>query len=132
MRQIFWVNKIHIKRVSAENVIYEAFVVMVELRWGFSALLAWRKGKVGTRKVFILPSFSTFSLLSRKAMQGSNNLFPPSKQRLRKSQFLLKLSCQKQYWDQARFSSLVNKQVANVVVVTNDTIGFDLHHIRLK
>ena len=31
--------------VSAENVIYEAFVVMGEQMWGFSALLAWRKGK---------------------------------------------------------------------------------------
>ena len=26
--------------------IHEAFFVVVELEWGFSALLAWRKGKV--------------------------------------------------------------------------------------
>ena len=31
--------------VSAETVIHEAFAVVEELGWGFSALLAWRKGK---------------------------------------------------------------------------------------
>ena len=45
-------------------------------------------------------------------MNGSTNLFPSSKQRFHKSQFLQKLSCQKPYWDQPRLSSLVNKQVA--------------------
>ena len=83
---------------------------MVELRWSFYALLAWRKGKVETSPFFILPSFSTHSLSSRKAMKRSTTLSPLSKQRLHKSQFLQKLSCQKPHWDQARLSSLVNKQ----------------------
>ena len=30
---------------------------MEELRWGFSTLLAWRKGKVETIPSFILPSY---------------------------------------------------------------------------
>ena len=39
---------------SAEKVIYKAFVVMEEIRSGFFALLAWRKGKVKTSKFFVL------------------------------------------------------------------------------
>jgi hypothetical protein len=59
-----------------------------ELRWGFSALLAWRKGKVVKSPFVIFQSFSTISLSSRKAMEMSATLFSPSKQRLQKSQFL--------------------------------------------
>ena len=33
--------------VSIENIIYETFVVMGELRWYFSALIVWRTGKLG-------------------------------------------------------------------------------------
>ena len=40
-------------------------------------------------------------------MQRNTTIFPISKQRLLKSQFLQKLSCKKKpYWDQARLSSL--------------------------
>ena len=46
-------------------------------------------------------------------MKRNTTLFPPSKQMLHKSQFLQKLTCQKPYWDQARLSSLVNKQVVS-------------------
>ena len=49
-------------------------------------------------------------------MNRSTKLLPPSKQRLPKSQFLQKQSPQKSYWDQARLSILVNKQVAPVYV----------------
>ena len=77
------------------------------LGWGFSALLAWRTQKVKTSPSFILSSFSTL-FSSKKAMHRKKK---QSKQRLHKSQFLQKLSCQKPYWDQARLSSLVNKQV---------------------
>ena len=45
-------------------------------------------------------------------MQRSPTIVSPSQQRLHKSQFLQKLSCQKPCWDQARLSGLVNKQVA--------------------
>ena len=48
-----------------------------------------------------------------KAMPSSPTLVPPSQQRLHKSQFLHKVSCQKFCWDQARLSSLINKQVAD-------------------
>ena len=78
----------------------------------FSALLARRKGKEETSPFYLIPIFSTYSLSSRKAMKKNSNLFPPSKQRLHKSQFLQTLGCQKPYWDQARLSSLVNKPVA--------------------
>ena len=44
-------------------------------------------------------------------MKRSTTLLPQSKQRLHKSQFLQKPSCPKPYRDQARLSSLVNKQV---------------------
>ena len=97
--------------VSAENVIYEAFVVMGELGWAYSAFHAWKKGKVETCPFFIFPSFSTHSLSTWKSMKRSTTLLPPSKRRLNKSQFLPKLSSQKPHWDQARLSSLVNKQV---------------------
>ena len=40
--------------ISAEKVIYEAFVLIGELRWSFSALPQWRKGKVETSPFFIL------------------------------------------------------------------------------
>ena len=40
------------------------------------------------------------------------HLLHPSQQRLHKLRFLQKLGCQKPCWDQARLSSLVNKQVA--------------------
>ena len=62
---------------------------------------------------FVLSRFSTNSLSSRKSLKRSTTLFPPSKQMLHKSQFLQKLTCQKPYWDQARLSSLVNKQVVS-------------------
>ena len=39
-----------------------------------------------------------------------------SQQRLHKLRFLQKLGCQKSCWDQARLSSLVNKQVGRAVV----------------
>ena len=53
-----------------------AFVVMGELRWWFSAMLSWRKGKVETIPFYIIPSFSTHSLYSKKAMKRSTTIFP--------------------------------------------------------
>ena len=46
-----------------------------------------------------------------QAMQRNPTLVLPSEQRLHKLQFLQELGCQKPCWDQARLSSLVNKQV---------------------
>ena len=40
--------------VSAGNVICEAFVLMGELRWGFSSLLQWRKRKAKESPFVIL------------------------------------------------------------------------------
>ena len=69
--------------------------------------------KENSRKVcyFSFKSICTHSLSSRKAMKRNITLLPQSKQRLCKSQFLQKPSCPKPYRDQARLSSLVNKQV---------------------
>ena len=47
----------------------------------------------------------------QKTKQRSPTLVPQSQQRFHKLQFLQNLSCQKFCWDQARLSSLVNKQV---------------------
>ena len=55
--------------------------------------------------------YSPFFSFSMQAMQKKSTLVPPSQQRLHKSRFLQKLGCQKPCWDQAKPSSLVNKQV---------------------
>ena len=79
----------------------------------FLCIACMEKRKSQQSQFFILPSFFTLSLSPRKSMQRSTTLFPPSKQRLHKSLFLQKLSFPKRYWDQARLSSLVNKQVVS-------------------
>ena len=56
-------------------------------------------------------SFSILPLSPRKAVKEATAYFPQKKLRLHKSRFLQKLGCQKPGWDQARLSSLVNKQV---------------------
>ena len=63
-------------------------------------------------KSILHSSFFTPLLSSRKTIQRSPTLVPPSQQRLHKSQFLQKLGCQKLYWDPARLSSMVNKHVS--------------------
>ena len=44
----------------------------------FSALIAWRKGKVDTSPFFVLPSFSTQSPSYKKAMKRNTTRFPPN------------------------------------------------------
>ena len=46
----------------------------------------------------------------QESIEKKHYPIPKSKQRLPKLRFLQKLGCQKPYWDQARLSSLVNKQ----------------------
>ena len=53
-----------------------------------------------------------FCFFPMKAMQRNATSVFSSQQRFHKLRFLQKLGCQKPYWDQARLSSLVNKQVA--------------------
>ena len=96
----------------AESIFNEAFVVMGQLKWGLSALLAWINGKVKTSPSVILPSSSTLSIFS---IYKQFTLFPPSKPRLHKSQFLQKLSCQNPYCDLAILPSLVNKKVDKLI-----------------
>ena len=48
-----------------------------------------------------------------RSILRESTLVLPSQQRLHKLSFLQKLGCQKACWDQARLSSLVNKQVDN-------------------
>ena len=90
---------------------------------GFLCIVCMKKERVETYPFFILPSFFTFSLSSRKAMQRSTTLFLPSRQRLHKSQFLQKVSCQKLYWHQARLSSLINNQV-NVRMFVHTSVDY--------
>ena len=54
---------------------------------------------------------STFPCLHANNAERPHLLLP-SQQRLHKVRFLQKLGCQKPCWDQARLSSLVNKQVS--------------------
>ena len=65
---------------------------------------------------FILPSFSTLSVSSRKA---SKALASPSQQRLHKLQLLQDVRCQKPCMDQVRLSSLINKLIVDVVFLLN-------------
>ena len=81
--------------------------------WGFSALLVKRKDRVQASLFFIFPSFSRHSLSSRKAMEEGLSLFPNQNKGCINSQFLQKLGCLKPYWNQARLSSLVSKQVGS-------------------
>ena len=92
---------------SAENGIYEAFVVIGDLRWSFSTMLLWRKEKVET---------------SPSSIQSSLHIpFPPGTQQREappyfphhNKGFINYVSCRN--WgvrNPARLSSLVNKQVA--------------------
>ena len=59
---------------------------------------------------------STLSLLHAINAEKTQLLLP-SQQRLHKLRFLQKLGCQKPCWDQARLSSLVNKQVAPILPI---------------
>ena len=55
--------------------------------------------------------FISFQASLQESNEAKNHAISPIKKRLHESQFLRKLSCQKTYWDQARLSSLLNKQV---------------------
>jgi hypothetical protein len=53
-------NRVSDSPVSAEKIIYEAFVLIGELRWSFSSLLQWRRKKVKTSPCIILLAFHDF------------------------------------------------------------------------
>ena len=96
--------------VSAESVIYEAFFYWVyRVVLLFVHFLEERKyvEKLGRMKNGYV---STFLCLHANNAEKPHLLLP-SQQRLYKLCFLQKLGCQKPCWDQARLSSLVNKQV---------------------
>ena len=84
---------------------------MGELRWGFSALLARKKGKVETSPFLFLQASLHIPFPPGKYCREAPPFFL-SKERLQKYQCLQNLGCQKPYWDQARLSSLVWKHVA--------------------
>ena len=77
----------------------------------FRVELPLRTEKEQTSQSSTHPIFSILSLSYRQAMQRSPTLISASHQSLHKSQFLQKISCQKPWWDHARLSGLVNKQV---------------------
>ena len=70
---------------------------------------------------------SPLVLFFRQAMQRNSIWVLPSQQRLHKLRFLQKLGCHKPSWDQARLSSLVNKQVGHTAHCTPHTINYTLH-----
>ena len=84
---------------------------VVRTKVGFLCLACMEKGKSVDMRI-LHPSnlFYRFPFL-QESNEGSTTLCCPLKQSLHKSQFLEKLSCQKPYLDQARLSSLVNKEV---------------------
>ena len=108
--------------------IYQARESWLELWWGFSALLAWRKRELQTNPSLILHTFFALSFFCRQETQRSPTLVPPSQQRHYKSQFLQKLSYQKCCWDKARISSLVDKQVdVRLALMLDQLCGQSLH-----
>ena len=83
------------RSVSAESVIYEAFVLMEETVWCFSALLSWRKGNVCGSLEGQRMDFPPLFLFSMQPMQKNPTLVHPSQQRPHNLQFMKKLGCQK-------------------------------------
>ena len=65
--------------VSAENVIFEAFVLMGELGWSFSSLLQKRRKKSEDKSSCHPSSFSILPLSSRKAVKEAPANFPQKK-----------------------------------------------------
>ena len=57
---------------------------------------------------------STFPFIHAGIAEQTPTSVVPSQKRLHKLSFLQKLGCQKPCWDQARLSSLVNKQVGYI------------------
>ena len=86
----------------------------------FTCITFMEKGKGEPSKLVILQSLSKHFLSSRKSMKRTTTIYPPSKQRLHREHFLQKRGCQKPCWDQARLSSLVNKQVALGIPASRD------------
>ena len=104
--------------VSAEKkVVYEVFVLMGKLGWDSSALLALTTWKVEILNPSFFQAYQHLPFPPTKQCRVQP-YFPPSKQRLHKSQLLQKLSCQKPYWDQARLSSLVKKTQVDWILIT--------------
>ena len=87
-------------------------LLWLKTKMGFFSIACREKTKSEDKSSLIRPSFSTHIRSSRKAIKRSTTLFPSSKERLHKLQFLQELSYQKPYWDHARLSSLGNKQVS--------------------
>ena len=86
--------------VSAANVIYEAFLVMGVLRWGCFSLLC----------------IALHSLSSMKSMKRNIPLFPHINKGFIYNSFCTNWDVRNPAgWDQAKLSSLVNKQVAPIL-----------------
>ena len=74
--------------------------------------IAFLKERICVEKLGRMKNGLVSSCSSLHTNNAENPTFVlPSKQRLHKLCFLRKLGCQKPCWDQARLSSLVNKQV---------------------
>ena len=84
---------------------------MGKIWWCFSSLIFWRKRecleRLGRMKNLLVSMFPFI----HTGNADNPHLSSPTQQRLHKLCLLQKLGCQKPCWDQARLSSLVNKQV---------------------
>ena len=80
--------------VSAETVIYEAFVLIGEIGYCLSLLISWSNGNVW-RLEFCRKDLSPLFLFSMQSMQRNTTSVLPLQQRLHKLHFLQKLGCQK-------------------------------------
>ena len=89
-----WVKVMFFKPLPyAETVIYEAFVVMGDLRWGYSALQCLPGGKGSLKKLEEM-NLSTLFISSTQAMQRNFTILNPHHNNcFINLQFLQKLSC---------------------------------------
>ena len=87
------------------------------LRWGHIVVRLFIAFLEERECVEKLGRMSPPFLFSMKTMQRNIALVLPSQQRLHKLCFLQKLGSQKPCWDQARLSSLVDKQVGPTLTV---------------
>ena len=91
--------------------IYEAFVVTGNYGWAFLHSFPGEKGM--SREAWRDEGWMNFDFPIHpfKQCREAPSKFPYPKKGLINPRFLQKLDCHKPCWDQARLSSLVNKQV---------------------
>ena len=98
--------------VSAENVIYEPFVLMGELRWSFLSLLQWRRKESEDKSIHHHFSFSILPLSSRKTVKEAPANLPQKIKCFINYVICRNWAVRSPAGTRLDSSSLVNKQVA--------------------